>query len=593
MQPTTIEQFIDAYANCRLTPEEVIGQVLDRIDQAPERHVWITRLTREQVMGYVRALEGKSPDELPLFGVPFAIKDNIDLAGVPTTAGCPQFAYVPARSANVVQKLIDAGAIPIGKTNLDQFATGLVGTRSPHGAVKNSFDDAYISGGSSSGSAVAVATGLVAFALGTDTAGSGRVPAAFNNIVGLKPSCGLLSARGVVPACRSLDCVSIFALSVDDAERVLHVAKGFDADDEYSRDLVLTRGLPPQVRIGVPQAEQLEFFGDAQYARLFSAACERARAGGAQLVPLDFEPLFEAARLLYEGPWVAERYAALESFLRENEGALHPVTRSIIGQGLQANAVAAFKAQYRLKALQRRAQGLWQHAHVLMLPSTGTIYRIDAVEAEPVALNSNLGRYTNFVNLLDLSALAIPSGFRDDGLPFGVTLIAPAARDTALLDLGAKLHLAAALPVGATQQPLRATTAPPQLPAGHIAVVVCGAHMSGLPLNVQLTSRHAFLLRATRTAPVYRFYALPGGPPKRPGLVRVGDGGSAVDVEVWAVPSADFGSFVAGIPSPLGIGKVELADGSWCSGFVCETCGLQGAEEITQFGGWRQYLAGA
>jgi allophanate hydrolase len=587
----TIDELRRAYREGSLTPTRVIERVLANIEAAPQRNAWITRLSREQVMNYVHALEGKSADELPLYGIPFAIKDNIDLAGAPTSAACPEFAYVPQRSATVVQKLIDAGAIPVGKTNLDQFATGLVGTRSPYGPGKNSFNDAYISGGSSSGSAIAVATGLVSFALGTDTAGSGRVPAAFNNIVGLKPSCGLLSTRGVVPACRSLDCVSIFALTSTDASRVLDVAKGFDAEDAYSRELVLTRGVPSTLRMGVPRADQSEFFGDAEYARLFEEACERARASGADVVPIDFSALFEAARLLYEGPWVAERYAAVEEFIQQHPDALYPVTARIIAQGNQASAVSAFKSQYRLKALQRSAQQVWKQADVLMVPSAGTIYRIDQVDADPIALNSNLGRYTNFVNLLDMSALAIPAGFRGDGLPFGITLIAPAARDYALADLGSKLHEAAGLPLGTSDQFLKRNENAPRLPDGHIAVAVCGAHMSGLPLNPQLTSRHAFLLRSAQTSATYRFYALPGGPPKRPGLVRVDTGGAAIDVEVWAVPAGEFGSFVAGIPSPLGIGKVELEDGSWCSGFVCESWGVQHADEITRYGGWRQYLA--
>lgn len=591
MQTLTIQALLTAYRARALTPESCIDEVLARIDQAPNRNAWITRLTREQVMSYVHALKDKSPDDLPLFGVPFAIKDNIDLAGVPTTAGCPEFAYVPERSATVVQKLIEAGAIPIGKTNLDQFATGLVGTRSPYGAGMNSFNDMYISGGSSSGSAIAVATGLVSFALGTDTAGSGRVPAAFNNIVGLKPSCGLISTRGVVPACRSLDCVSIFALTSGDAERVLDVAKGFDADDEFSREITLTRGVAPRIRIGVPNADQLEFFGDRQYARLFDRLIERAGHIGAQIVELDFEPLFEAARLLYEGPWVAERYAAIEAFMADHSDALHPVTRSIIGKGREASAVSAFKAQYRLGKLQRASQSLWQHADFLMVPSAGTIYTIAQVDADPIALNSNLGRYTNFVNLLDLAAIAIPAGFRTDGLPFGVTMIAPSGRDYALVDIGARLHESADLRMGATSQELTASKAVPRLPAGHVAVAVCGAHLSRLPLNAQLTSRQAFLLRATRTAPAYRFYALPGGPPKRPGLIRVETDGASIDVEVWAVPESQLGSFVAGIPSPLGIGKVELEDGSWCSGFICEGWAANGAEDITRYRGWREFLA--
>ncbi|MBB6091394.1 allophanate hydrolase [Povalibacter uvarum] len=588
MTALTIESVLDGYRTGRSTVEAMIGALLDRIDAAPAGNVWIHRLARDQVMAYAARLREKSMDELPLYGVPFAIKDNIDLAGVPTTAACSEFAYVPTQSAFVVERLIAAGAIPIGKTNLDQFATGLVGTRSPFGACENSFDSRYISGGSSSGSAVAVARGFVSFALGTDTAGSGRVPAAFNNIVGLKPSCGALSTAGVVPACRSLDCVSIFSLSAGDARRVLDVAQGFDAADAYSRDLP-ARGLPHALRIGIPRRDQLEFFGDTEYAELFGRAHRQAASIGCTVVELDFRPFFETARLLYEGPWVAERFAAIEEFLAAHPKALHPVTASIIGAGSQATAAAAFRAQYRLKALQRATAPVWEQVDALMVPSAGTIYRIADVLADPVTLNSNLGHYTNFVNLLDLAAIAVPAGFRSDGLPFGVTLIAPAGTDKALVGIGARLHAVSSSRLGTTNDavpsPVEQTTA-----SGYVHVAVCGAHMSGLPLNHQLTQRKGFLVRATRTAPRYRFYALPGGPPQRPGLVRTNEAGAAIDVEVWAVPQEHFGTFVAGIPSPLGIGKVELEDAISCSGFVCEAWAIEGAEEITSLGNWRAYL---
>lgn len=588
-----IQELLEGYRAKRFTPVDVMDDVLRRIDAAPQRNVWITRLSRDQVMAYARALQSGSMDGLPLYGIPFAIKDNIDLAGVPTTAACPEFSYVPERSATVVQKLIDAGAIPVGKTNLDQFATGLVGTRSPYGACQNSFNGEYISGGSSSGSAVAVATGLVSFALGTDTAGSGRVPAAFNNVIGLKPSCGLLSTSGVVPACRSLDCVSILALSVGDAARVLSVAQGFDADDAYSRDFSMAASQqtkPQKLRIGVPLPGQLEFFGDTDYARLFDQSCERMSVPGAGVIRIDFTSLFETARLLYEGPWVAERYAAIESFLRSHSGSLHPVTAAIIGAGDKATAVAAFRSQYRLKELQRAAAKIWRDLDVLLVPSAGTIYRIADVLADPVTLNSNLGRYTNFVNLLDMAAIAVPAGFRTDGLPFGVTLIAPAGSDEWLAEIGASVHHAGVSRIGALDHPVPPPERQPRsLAEGYVAVAVCGAHMSGLPLNHQLTDRNAYLLRSSRTSPTYRFFALPGGPPKRPGLVRENIGGAAIDVEVWAVPQQHFGSFVAGIPSPLGIGKVELEDGTWCCGFLCESWAIEAAQEITTLGGWRKY----
>jgi len=585
-----IASLLDAYRTQRLTPREVIDALWRSIDWAAAHQMWITRLSREQVMTYVQALDGRDIESLPLYGVPFAIKDNIDLAGIATTAGCAAYASVPAQSASVVQRLLDAGAIPIGKTNLDQFATGLVGVRSPYGACRNSFDPAYIAGGSSSGSAVAVAMGLVSFALGTDTAGSGRVPAAFNNIVGLKPTCGSLSTNGVVPACRSLDAVSIFALSSHDAASVMDVARGFDPQDPYSRALELVaRPLPANLRVGIPRLEQLEFFGDEGYAAQFAQACARCESLGATAVEVDFTPFLEAARLLYEGPWVAERYAAISRILDEQPAALQPITREIITGGTKLRAVDAFRAMYRLKELQRATSGVWRDIDMLLTPTTGTIYTIADVIADPFELNTNLGFYTNFVNLLDLAAVAVPAGFRPDGLPFGVTVSAPATQERMLLEFTARFHHASVATLGALDTQVPAPR-PFAIASTDIAVVVCGAHLSGLPFNHQLTDRNARLLRATKTAPHYRFYALPGDPPKRPGLVRVSAGGAAIDVEVWSMPHEHFGSFVAGIPAPLGIGKVALADGSVASGFLCEAYALEGAQEITDLAGWRKYL---
>lgn len=589
MNTLLISDLSRRYRRGELRVRDLIEQVLASIDAAPNRNVWITRLARERVMSYVEVIEQCPPEALALYGIPFAIKDNIDLAGVPTTAGCPELAYLPARSATVVQKLIDAGAIPIGKTNLDQFATGLVGVRSPYGACLNSFDPRYISGGSSSGSAVAVATGLVSFALGTDTAGSGRVPAAFNNLIGLKPSCGLISTRGVVPACRSLDAVSIFALSAADAATVLDVAKGFDREDAYSREVRLASTSTAPLRVGIPDTAQLEFFGDVAYRDAFEAAGKRCADLGAVLVPIDIAPFLEAARLLYEGPWVAERYAAIADLIETRPEVLHPITRDIIASGVKPSAVDAFRAQYRLKELQRTTSEVWRHIDMLLLPTAGAIYEIDAVLRDPLRLNSNLGRYTNFVNLLDLAAVAVPAGFRPGGLPFGVTLIAPAGSDHVLLDYAAQLQHASVATIGALDAPVPAPVSTSKS-TEHIEVVVCGAHLSGLPLNHQLQERGARLVRATHTAPTYRFYALTGVPPKRPGLVRVAQGGAAIAVEVWSVPQEHFGSFVAGIPAPLGIGKVELADGAVVSGFVCEAYAVADAQEITALGSWREYL---
>lgn len=578
------------YLAQRFAPAEIVARLMDRADRAEERHIWIRRLCRDEVMRHVQALEPRSIETQPLYGIPFVIKDNIDLAGVPTTAACPPFAYVPSRSATVVQRLLDAGAIPLGKTNLDQFATGLVGTRSPHGACRNSFDGRYISGGSSSGSAVAVATGLASFSLGTDTAGSGRVPAAFNNLVGLKPSLGRLSTRGVVPACRSLDCVSIFALTAADAARVLDAAESFDAEDPYSR--VLGNTPIPGRRFGVPYAGQLQFFGDAEYARLFDAAIARLESLGATHVEIDFVPFLDAARMLYEGPWLAERHAAVGRFMDANPGALLPVTEQIIAGGKRASAVDAYEAAYKLKTLQRAAAAAWAQADFIVTPTAATIYTIAAIAADPIRLNANLGYYTNFMNLFDLAGVAVPAGFRADGLPFGVTLVGPAASERALLAPADALHRASVSTLGATQLPLPpASAATPLLAAGHVALAVCGAHMQDLPLNGQLCDRGAYLVQRTRTAADYRLFALPGGPPERPGLIRVPSGGAPIEVEIWALPVEQMGSFVTGIPAPLGIGRVQLQDGAEVSGFICEGHAATGAADITRFGGWRAYLA--
>jgi len=716
LRSLVIGELLDAYHAKRFSVTELLNAVLARIDDAPERHVWIARLSREQVLAYAKALDATPPDSLPLYGVPFAIKDNIDLTGVPTTAGCPDYAYTPRESAFVVQRLIDAGAVPIGKTNLDQFATGLVGTRSPYGACQNAFDAAYVSGGSSSGSAVAVASGLVSFSLGTDTAGSGRVPAAFNNIIGLKPTCGNLSARGVVPACRSIDCVSLFTLTTHDAARVLSVTEGYDAADAYSRkrqrsveyELPGRRALKAMsaanrvpagaaaagvgaggsavvgsaaatltgLRFGVPRADQLEFFGDSEYARLFSEAVARLESLGGERVEIDFAPFRAAAKLLYEGAFIAERYVAVGEFIERKPDSVHPVTRKLIAASRDLTAADAFRSQHQLMAAKRAAVQAWGDIDILVTPTTGTIYRIADVDADPIRLNANLGYYTNFVNFLDFAAVAVPAGFRTDGLPFGVTLIGAPWSESPLLSIAKRLHRASVTNLGATDAPLptsdgpaagppiatapfaviataRATSTPigatviatvtrspspaepiaatPSTPSAAalapsaqidvmaaiaptrsppsaepappslaipattslpepIPVAVCGAHLEGLPLNHQLTSRSATLLSRTRTAPHYRFYALPGGPPFRPGLVRVASNGAAIDVEVWSVPAEHFGSFVAGIPAPLGIGKVELEDGTRVPGFICENDGIEGAKDITSFGNWRAYL---
>lgn len=569
-----------AYAGGALTPEAVLDEVYSRIAARGERPVWITLVPKEKALAALaRAPRG------PLWGIPFAVKDNIDVAGLPTTAACPDFAHVPERSARVVELLEAAGAILVGKTNMDQFATGLVGTRTPYGICSSVFSDQHVSGGSSSGSAVAVAAGLVSFSLGTDTAGSGRVPAAFNGIVGLKPTKGLVSTRGVLPACRTQDCVSVFAATTADALAVLEVAGVPDPEDPYSREArVVAEEWPDGFRFGVP-AEGLEFFGDIEAERLYRRAVERLESLGGVAVPIDFTPFRDAARLLYSGPWVAERLAAIKDFARARPEAMDDTVRGIITRAEGLGAVAAFEGFYRLAELTRAAEAEWAKMDVMLLPTTGTIYRIDEVLADPVRLNTNLGYYTNFVNLMDLSAIAVPAGLRSDGLPFGVTVLGRAFQDGRLAVLADRLHRA--LPDAGVPGPAVA----PVASAGRVAVAVVGAHLAGQPLHGQLVERKARLLATTRTAPGYRLYALPGTTPPKPGLVFDGTGAGGIEVEVYEMDHAAFGGFVALIPPPLGIGTLTLADGTEVKGFLCEGHAVAGAEDITHLRGWRAWVA--
>lgn len=585
------------YLTGALTPTALVADLLNRIAARGDDHVWIDRLGRDELMAVARRLEAEGPSGKPLYGIPFAIKDNIDLAGHPTTAACPAFAHDVRRSAYAVERLIAAGAIPIGKTNLDQFATGLSGTRSPYGAPSCALREGFISGGSSSGSAVAVAAGLVSFALGTDTAGSGRVPAAFNNVVGLKPTRGLISTRGVVPACRSLDCISIFALTAGDALVALEVMAGFDAADPFSRQ----PSPPPDklpldlagCRFGVPRAEDLDFFGNSEGEKLFSAILQLIEERHGKLVEIDFRPFLETAQLLYHGPWLAERYVGIQDFFDRNPDAIYPTTRQIIEGGKRPSAADSFKAYYRLKELQRSVAPLWQSMDVLITPTAGRQYTITEILADPVRLNNALGYYTNYVNLLDLCAVAVPAGLQADGLAFGVTLLAPAWQDIALCALADMLHRSQDLPLGATPYAMTATPkVSTRLPRADVMqLAVCGAHMSGLPLNHQLVEHGGRLLRRCRTAPLYHLFALSGGPPLRPGLVKC-EGGRSIELEIWELPTAAFGSFLTGIPAPLTIGTIEIEDGTQVKGFLCETRAAAEARDITEFGGWRQYLAG-
>ncbi|MBE0435149.1 MAG: allophanate hydrolase [Methylomicrobium sp.] len=568
------------YLHHGLTPSDLIAEIHRRIDRTRDFNIWIQVLDHAALTPYLDYLKASGPEALPLYGIPFAIKDNIDLAGVPTTAGCPAFEYLPKQSATVVAKLVALGAIPIGKTNLDQFATGLVGTRSPYGPCKNSFDPSYIAGGSSSGSAVSVALGQVSFSLGTDTAGSGRVPAAFNNLIGYKPTRGLLSTIGVVPACKTLDCVSLFSLSVDDVSYLAELVVEYDSSDDYSRaQPICKKSAKAAFSFGVVGPDQLRFFGNDDAAKLYQKAIERFEQMGGNKLTLNCSPLFEAAQLLYQGPWLAERYAAVSDIIEQHPETLHPLTRSIIEPAARLSAVDAFKAFYRLQALKRQADALLNQVDFMLTPTAGTLYTLDQVAQNPIELNSNLGYYTNFMNLLDFAALALPSGFDSNGLPNGITLFSRAFEDSLLMAYGKRYMELNAINTGAPISHIKTD----------IEVAVCGAHLSGLPLNHQLTDRGAKRVAKTHTAPNYRLFALTGSSPARPGLIRDEINGAAIEIEVWSLPIDRFGCFVAAIPRPLGIGKIETTDGNWVSGFICEGYAVHEAEDISAFGGWRSY----
>jgi len=588
------------YRRGDFTPRELIAALRKRSAQFRDRNIWIHELTEPEIEPYLAALDNRNVNDAPLYGIPFAIKDNIDLADVLTTAACAAVAYTPREHAFVVANLIQAGAIPLGKTNLDQLATGLNGTRSPWGACKNSFDPTYISGGSSSGSAVAVALGLASFALGTDTAGSGRVPASFNNIVGWKPSRGLLSTRGMVPACRSIDCMSVFALTASDISTLLPFVAHYDAADPYARpnpayNSTAHNGfgaLPARAfNFGVPRTEQLQFFGDARAQAAFATSVELLEQIGGEKREIDFSGFLDAARLLYEGPWVAERYHGIRELIERDPTTLLPVIATIISSGRGKTAVDTFDAMYQMQMLRRRIETIIADIEFIATPTAGRHFTLDELLEEPIKRNSELGYYTNFMNLLDLSAVAAPTQIMPNGMPFGITLFSDRFHDLRLLSYAHALQTTTQLPLGAIKQPYDFPKLTPRAELSTCKVVVCGAHMRGLPFNGQLIARGAKFLQQTKTSPNYRFYALPGGAVQRPGLIRVDKDGAPIEVEVWEMPSSEFGSFVAAIPQPLGISKVELESGEWLPGFICEGYAVEGAEDITELGGWRTYLA--
>ncbi|ENW07818.1 allophanate hydrolase [Acinetobacter beijerinckii] len=587
----TISEWQTAYSKNEIQLD-TLKDLVASID--PQDNAWISIATVEQIEQQIQFLNELTKEaeslakQFPLYGVPFAVKDNIDAAGFVTTAACKVLNTIAVQDAETVRLLKQAGAIVVGKTNLDQFATGLVGTRSPYGAVANTFNSKYVSGGSSSGSASVVARGFVPFALGTDTAGSGRVPAAFNNIVGLKPTKGRFSNRGLLPACKSLDCISIFALTVIDADLVANVLEAYDPLDSYSRKH--PKNVPAhfssKLKFAIP--EKLNFFGDEQAEKAFQQTVQLLESLNAEITRIDFSDFEQLAVQLYQGSWVAERTAAVEDLLKANPDAFDPTVLEIIKNGEKYSAVDAYNAEYLKQDLARKIQQRLADFDALIVPTAPTIYTIEQLEQNPIEYNAHLGTYTNFTNLADLSALALPAGFRADHLPFGITLIAPAWHDAALVHFGKAWQNYLSLKLGALDKALPLSSATP-ISQHHIRVAVVGAHLTGMPLNFQLTTRDAVHIETTTTSKNYALYALNGTVPPKPGLARQQDGQSII-VELWDVPIARFGEFVAEIPTPLGMGNVELEDGRWVKGFICEPYGIDDAENISHFGGWRAYI---
>lgn len=589
--PLTLNGLAQAYAQ-GATSQDVIRQVYARIREVSDPGIFISLRSEAEVLQEAAALGPRNTSQ-PLWGVPFAVKDNIDVAGLPTTAACPAWEYQPESDAFVVGLLRKAGAIIIGKTNLDQFATGLVGIRTPYGAPKNAIDPALVPGGSSCGSAVAVAQGIVSFALGTDTAGSGRVPAALNNIVGLKPSLGAWSARGSVPACRSIETISVFALNVEDAYRVYSIGAVYDPLDHYSKAITTGPIFTPRkgLKIGIPDNKSIRFFGDDTQAASFNANVQKLRDDYHDIIPIDFTPLYDIANMLYEGAWVAERHSVIESLMGKNPDAILPVTRQIIGKAEKLSATDAFRGFYRLQELKRKVEPLLSNLDMLAVPTIPTFYTVSDLETDPITPNSNLGTYTNFVNLLDMCALAVPTVPRTDGRPGSITFLAMSGQDALLASVSGGLESNGRHALGATEWPLTEREKTAELPAGYVKLAVCGAHLSGLPLNHQITSRGGYLLQATHSAPQYKFYALSGESVLRPGMIRTQEPQKqGIALEVWAMPLSRLGDFMQGIPAPLGLGKVILASGEAVCGFICEATGAIGGTDITELADWKRYL---
>lgn len=595
MMDLSISSLHGHYRNGDLTPRELIDYVFAKAEGLHDYNIWINLLSKELIEQYLDDLKGESPDTLPLYGIPFAIKDNIDLAGIATTAACPAFSYIPEESAYAVNRLLAAGAIPIGKTNLDQFATGLNGTRSPYGPVKNSINPDYISGGSSSGSAVATALGLVSFALGTDTAGSGRVPAMLNKLIGMKPSRGLISTRGVVPACRSIDCVSYFTLNPDDTRTIFPIVTSFDNRDCYARQHEVKQSkIPATKSFGYIMPDVLGKHCTPEITGLMDNLRVDLEGMGYHAYAIDYEPFEEAARLLYEGPWVAERYISLKDILSSHPDDILEVTRKIVEKGVNYSSIDTFAAFYRLAELKRICDEQISGYDFILLPTAPDVYTINDMLNNPIELNNRLGTYTNFMNLLDYAAIAIPAAKLNCGIPFGATLFSRSFSDTSLIDIAGDILRKDRYTMGATDYTWQPITNNPSITSGqsleHINLAVCGAHLSGMPLNYQLIDMGAYLLKETSTSSNYHLYKLPGGPPYRPGLVWVADGGYCIDIEIWSVPAARLGQFLANIPAPLGLGKIDTVEDGVVTGFICEPRAITGAQDISALRGWKQYM---
>lgn len=595
----TIKSLLEAYSEGLPLYDHIraLWNHLSELGVGPQGDTAIIYLpTWEQVQSQLDYISSQSARALPLFGVPFAVKDNIDVKGWPTTAACPSYQYSPERTATVVAQLQEAGAVLLAKTNLDQFATGLVGTRSPYGAVSNPFHPDYVSGGSSSGSASLVSRGLVCFALGTDTAGSGRIPAGFCNLVGMKPTPGLVSTEGVLPACRTLDVVSFFALTVDDAVRVFQEGVAPEGTRNREPRFHHSRGaprfaMPKPLRVGIPQ---MPTFGDDDYRSAYAEALELVDSLGWQTTSIDMAPLNEIASLLYEGPWVAERFSVIRPLLDNSCFDLDPTVGKIASAGRRFSALEAFEAQYRLRELAVNADNVFSSVDVLFLPTAPQLPTIRRLQDDPVFANTLLGEYTNFVNLLGWSALALPASFTPQGLPFGITLVAPGGQDHALLDLGRDWQRAAKCPLGTYLDDPEASATDNRTqwpsPSESISIAMVGAHLEGMPLHWQVQQAGARLRSRCQTAPNYSLFALTQSVPAKPGLCRVVGGGASISVEVYDFPLGAVGSFLAQIPHPLGLGNIELSDGTWVKGFICEPIGFEDALEITEFGGWRPFI---